>query len=191
MVSTTAAATTRTVSISPVQGVVRREPGQSFHQNAIMATAGSANVEIGPRISSEVSVLPVPRARAKKTTAASSRPPSAEPGLRGEALALQVGERRRCSCGGVVSAAGWQRSAAAQRLADGLDRPVTRGWLLAVAPRSAQVRQQVLDGDGQFADPVAGGVEDRVGDRGAGADLPDLADALDAERPGDVVLAPR
>ena len=48
--------------------------------------------------------------------------------------------------------------------------------------------QQVLDGDRQFAGPVAGGVVDRVGDRGGGADLPDFPDALDAERAGDVVL---
>jgi hypothetical protein len=60
----------------PVQGVPRREPGQSFHQKAITATAGSANVAIGPRISSEVVVLPVPVASAKNTTAASTRPPS-------------------------------------------------------------------------------------------------------------------
>ena len=39
-----------------------------------------------------------------------------------------------------------------------------------------------IDGDGQFASPVAGGVIDRVGDRGRGADLPDLPDAFDAER---------
>jgi len=31
-------------------------------------------------------------------------------------------------------------------------------------------------------------VVDGVGDGGAGADLPDLADALDPERPGDVVF---
>ena len=62
--------------MSPVQGRASREPGQSFHQNAITATAGSANVEIGPRISSEVVVLPVPRARAKNPAVASSRPPS-------------------------------------------------------------------------------------------------------------------
>jgi len=48
--------------------------------------------------------------------------------------------------------------------------------------------QQVLDGDRQFAGPVAGGVVHRVGDRGGGADLPDFPDALDAERAGDVVL---
>ena len=80
MVSTTAAAATRRVSIRPVQGVVSREPGQSFHQNATMATAGSANVEIGPRISSDVRVLPVPRARAKKTAAPSSSPPTPSQG---------------------------------------------------------------------------------------------------------------
>src|SRR5207302_10072264 len=53
---------------------------------------------------------------------------------------------------------------------------------------SRQVCQQVLDGDGQFADPVPGGVVDGVGDGRAGADLPDLADALDPEGPGDVVF---
>ena len=46
----------------------------------------------------------------------------------------------------------------------------------------------MLDGDGQFADPVARGVVDGVGDGGTGADLPDLADALDPERPGDVIF---
>ena len=50
--------------------------------------------------------------------------------------------------------------------------------------------QQVLDGDRQFAGPVAGGVVDRVSDRGRGAYLPDLADALDAERAGDLVVYP-
>jgi hypothetical protein len=51
-----------------------------------------------------------------------------------------------------------------------------------------QVRQQVLGGDRQFAGSVAGGMVRRVGDRGRGADLPDLADGLDAERAGDGVL---
>jgi hypothetical protein len=40
----------------------------------------------------------------------------------------------------------------------------------------------------QFADAVAGGVVHRVGDRGCCAELPDLPDALDAERVDDVVL---
>jgi hypothetical protein len=51
-----------------------------------------------------------------------------------------------------------------------------------------QVRQQVLGGDRQFAGSVAGGMVRRAGDRGRGADLPDLADRLDAERAGDGVL---
>ena len=117
MVSTIAAATTRPVSIRPVQGVVSLEPGQSFHQNAIMATAGSANVEIGPRISSDVSVLPVPRARAKKTTALSSRPPSPSHGC--------AARRWRCRSAtpGAADAAGWSaaagRAAAARRRRSG------------------------------------------------------------------------
>ena len=74
MVSSTAATTTSAVSIRPVHGVVSLDPGQSFHQNATMATAGSANVDSGPRTSSDVRVLPVPRARAKKTAAPSSSP---------------------------------------------------------------------------------------------------------------------
>jgi hypothetical protein len=52
------------VSIRPVHGAVSREPGQSFHQNATMATTGRANADIGPRISSEVAVLIAPRAKA-------------------------------------------------------------------------------------------------------------------------------
>jgi hypothetical protein len=43
---------------------VSREPGQSFHQNATMATTDRANADIGPRISGVVAVLPVPAARA-------------------------------------------------------------------------------------------------------------------------------
>ena len=65
IVSTTAMAAASRVSTTPVQGALSREPGQSFHQNATMATAGSANADIGPRINSEVAVLPVPAARAK------------------------------------------------------------------------------------------------------------------------------
>jgi hypothetical protein len=41
---------------------------------------------------------------------------------------------------------------------------------------------RVLDGDRQFADAAAGGMEDGVGDGGGDADLADLADALEAKR---------
>src|SRR5258708_37654066 len=67
IVSTTDPAMTSAVSIRPVQGVRSLAPGQSFHQNATMATAGSENVASGPSVSSDVSVLPAPRARAKNT----------------------------------------------------------------------------------------------------------------------------
>ena len=40
--------TTRMVSSKPDRGRVSRVPGQSSHQNAIMATTGNANVESGP-----------------------------------------------------------------------------------------------------------------------------------------------
>jgi hypothetical protein len=101
MVSTTEAATTRTVSTRPAQGVVSRDPGQSFRQHATMATAGSANVEIGPRISSAVAVLPVPRARAKKATAASSRPPIPSSGCAARCWRCRPANASCCS------AAGW------------------------------------------------------------------------------------
>ena len=39
--------------------------------------------------------------------------------------------------------------------------------------------EQVLDCDRQLADPVAGRVIDSVGNRGRGANLSDLPDALD------------
>jgi hypothetical protein len=103
IVSRTAAAITRAVSIRPVQGVVSVEPGQSFHQNAITATAGSANVDIGPRISSEVSVLPVPMARAKKTTAASSRPPALSHGCPARCWRCRSASALGCRYGGVLS----------------------------------------------------------------------------------------
>ena len=103
MVSTTEAAATRRVSIRPVQGVVSVEPGQSFHQNATMATAGSANAEIGPRISSDVSVLPVPRASAKKTTAPSSSPPTPSQGCAARRWPCRSADAWRCMWGGVVS----------------------------------------------------------------------------------------
>jgi hypothetical protein len=103
MVSTIAAAMNSTVSIKPVQGTDRREPGQSFHQNAIMATAGSANVEIGPRISSAVAVLPVPRARARNTAAVGSRPPSPSHGWAASRCRCCPSTSGGCRRGGVVS----------------------------------------------------------------------------------------
>ena len=74
IVSTTAATITSAVSIRPDQGVLSLAPGQSVHQNATMATAGSANVASGPRTSSDDSMCPVPSARAKKTAAPNRRP---------------------------------------------------------------------------------------------------------------------
>ncbi len=94
IVSTTAAAAASTVSVRPVHGAASREPGQSCHQNATIATAGSANVDIGPRISSDVAVLPVPRARAKKAAAASSSPPSP-----GQGWAASRCRRSPAACG--------------------------------------------------------------------------------------------
>src|SRR5439155_98238 len=93
---------TRTVSASPVHGAASREPGQSFHQNAITATAGSANVEIGPRTNSEVAVLPVPTARAKSTTAASTRPPSPSQGWAASRPCFRSALCGGCSWDGVV-----------------------------------------------------------------------------------------
>ena len=48
--------------------------------------------------------LPVPRASAKKTTAAEQQAAQPEPRLGGQALALAARRTpRRCRCGGVVS----------------------------------------------------------------------------------------
>jgi len=54
-------------------------------------------------------------------------------------------------------------------------------WMERPAP-AARPLQQLVDGDGQRADSLAGGVEDRVGDGGGHADQANLADALDADR---------
>ncbi|MDQ0746131.1 hypothetical protein QF034_000362 [Streptomyces africanus] len=48
---------------------------------------------------------------------------------------------------------------------------------------------QRLGGDGQFTDPAAGGVEDRVADRGRHPHLDDLAEPLHPQRVARVVLA--
>src|SRR5580658_7415862 len=101
-VSPTAAAAARMVSVSPVQGRVSRAPGQSLHQNAITATAGSAYVAIGPRISSEVVVLPMPRARAKNPAVASSRPPSPAQGWAASRSVCKPARRGGRSWGGGV-----------------------------------------------------------------------------------------
>src|ERR1700755_3065093 len=60
IVSITAIAATSTVWVRRSKGLLTLEPGQSFHQNATIATPASANVDIGPSTSSEVAVLPVP-----------------------------------------------------------------------------------------------------------------------------------
>src|SRR6266567_3445082 len=60
---------------------------------------------------------------------------------------------------------------------------VVAGVSLA-SPTETPDLQEILDGDRQFADTAAGGVEDRVGDGRGHADLADLADALDAGRVG-------
>ena len=97
-------------------------------------------------------------------------------GCAGEALALQAGERLVLQAGrsGQQRPDGQRfRTAAPEqaRLAGGglipgrsprYRRSCRRGrWL------RRQMSQQVLDGDGQFADPVAGRVVDGVGDGGA------------------------
>src|SRR6266487_4429477 len=58
---------------------------------------------------------------------------------------------------------------------------VVAGVSLA-SPTETPDLQEILDGDRQFADTAAGGVEHRVGDGRGHADLADLADALDAQR---------
>jgi len=68
--------TTSTVSIRPDQGARTLVPGQSFHQNAIMAIGGSANVAIGPNISSDDSTSPAPYTSATKTATAKRMPMS-------------------------------------------------------------------------------------------------------------------
>jgi hypothetical protein len=48
--------------------------------------------------------------------------------------------------------------------------------------------EQGFDGDGQFTDAAAGGVEDRVDDGRSHADVDDLAEAFDADGVGFQVL---
>jgi hypothetical protein len=125
MVSTIEAAATKTVSISPVHGVVSLEPGQSFHQNATMATASSAKVDIGPRISSDVWVLPVPAARAKKTAAPGSRPPRPSQGWAARRWRCRSANAWGCRCGGVVSSGRPGSGSGPRRVS----RPARRGRL--------------------------------------------------------------
>ena len=54
-------------------------------------------------------------------------------------------------------------------------------WMERPAP-AARPLQELVDRDRQRADPLAGGVEDRVGNGGGHADQADLADALDSDR---------
>jgi len=54
-------------------------------------------------------------------------------------------------------------------------------WMERPAPAARQL-QELVDGDRQRADSLAGGVEYRVGDSSGHADQADLADALDADR---------
>jgi GNAT superfamily N-acetyltransferase len=54
-------------------------------------------------------------------------------------------------------------------------------WMERPAPVARQL-QELVDGDRQRADPLAGGVEDRVGNGGGHADQANLADALDPDR---------
>src|SRR6201986_5214395 len=56
MVSTTPPTTISAVSARPVQGLLSREPGQSFHQKPIIATPDTANPVIGPSTSSDLAV---------------------------------------------------------------------------------------------------------------------------------------
>jgi GNAT superfamily N-acetyltransferase len=54
-------------------------------------------------------------------------------------------------------------------------------WMERPAPAARQL-QELVDGDRQRADSLAGGVEHRVGDSSGHADQADLADALDPDR---------
>jgi GNAT superfamily N-acetyltransferase len=54
-------------------------------------------------------------------------------------------------------------------------------WMERPAP-VAQRLQELVDGYRQRADPLTGGMEDRVGDGGGHADQSDLTDALDSDR---------
>jgi hypothetical protein len=65
---------TRPVSSSPDQPGRRLDPGQSSHQKAIIATAGSANVTSGPSTSAEGSGPPAPTAISTATGTTSNRP---------------------------------------------------------------------------------------------------------------------
>jgi hypothetical protein len=103
IVSTTAMAAASRVSTTPVQGALSREPGQSSHQNAIIATPASPNVDIGPRISNPVAALPVPSARTKKITAVSSRPPSPAQGWAASRSRRVPATSTDCRLGGAVS----------------------------------------------------------------------------------------
>lgn len=54
-------------------------------------------------------------------------------------------------------------------------------WMERPAPATRQLHE-LVDGDRQRADPLAGGVEHPVGDSGGHADQADLADALHSDR---------
>ena len=97
MVSTTPPTTISAVSARPVQGLLSREPGQSFHQKPIIATPDTANTVIGPSTSSDVAVLPSPSARAKNTTADSTSPPRPTHGCVASTSRCSRTASRRCS----------------------------------------------------------------------------------------------
>src|SRR3954468_12080694 len=60
--------------------------------------------------------------------------------------------------------------------------PRRRGGVQAWSPGRRLRLQQALDPDRQLPPPLARGVEDRIGDRRVGADIAQLAQALDAQR---------
>ena len=69
-------ATTIAVSERPDQPPLARVPGQSSHQNAIIATSGRANVTTGPSSAAECAGPPAPAASNPATGSTNSSPAS-------------------------------------------------------------------------------------------------------------------
>ena len=165
MVRTTPPSTTSTVSAEPDHAGCSMVPGQSSHQNAIIAMTGSANVESGPRTSSD-----------------RSAPPGGHPEEeRHRYHEHEAGEPE----GGFAAPAGRVR-VAVPRSADARTEPRRPGQLVVRSDRGGIHHQ--LRHHGELADSPTGGVEHCVGDRRRGPDHPDLSDALGAERADELVV---
>jgi hypothetical protein len=88
IVSTTDPAMTSAVSIRPVQGVRSLAPGQWFHQNGAMATAGSEKRRQRPECEQRCFGAAGAQGEGEEHCCGEQHAARAEAGLRGEALAL-------------------------------------------------------------------------------------------------------